>query len=68
MASEEEKERLLDDMETSSDVSTAAISSALEENHNVTESETSRYTNRSASQTFVPVEVSESIPCTIIIK
>lgn len=59
MASKEEKERLLDDMETSSEISTAAISSVLEENHNVTDSGTSRYTNRSASQGFVPVEVSK---------
>ena len=62
MASKEEEERLLEDMETLSEISTAAISSALEENHNVTDSGTSRFTNRSASQGFVPVEVSELSP------
>ena len=61
MASKEE-ERLLDDVETSSEISTTAISSALEEGHNITDSGTSRYTNRSASQGFVPVEVSELYP------
>lgn len=54
MASEED--RLLEDMETSGEISTSAISSVLEENH-VIESETTVH-SRSYSQTFVPVEVS----------
>ena len=60
MASKEEEQRLLEDVETSNETSTAPISSALEESHNVLlDSGSSRYTNRSASQGFVPVEVSQ---------
>lgn len=61
MASEGEEERLLEDVETSSEISTAAISNALEEDHDIAGSEISRYTIRSGSQGFVPVEVSHVI-------
>lgn len=64
MASEEE-EKLLEDFETSDEISSNAVSSVLEENHNVTESEASVYT-RSGSQGFLPVEVSHHI--TVVVK
>jgi len=57
MASQEEEERLLEDEETSNEISNAALSSVFEGCY-VTGSDTSRTTTRSNSQTFVPVEVS----------
>ena len=56
---EEEEERLLEDVETSSEISTVAISNVLEETNNMSNSGTSRYASRSTSQGFVPVEVSQ---------
>ena len=55
MASEE-RQKLLEDAETSSEIS-AAISGMLEGVHNVTDTEVSGRT-RIASNSFVPVEVS----------
>ena len=64
MASEEDRllEDELEDVETSSEISIASISAGVENGHNnIQASETnssSRFSTRSSSQGFIPVEVS----------